>query len=373
MWSHSDLPLNAGKRFNKHYYFLGLELRLQAEVENLKLKLQKQGNTISTLKKQVQISKSRKFKKQLAAEQLRKYFSSSQTKQIMEQKRVCWSEDDIVNGLLLCSLSKRSYSYIRRKKMFPLPAISTLRKWVSKFQCLPGVLDDVLAILKKQMFAETKEHYKLGVFLFDEMEIWQKYDYFKNTDSVFPAHKKVQVGLIRGLCFDWKQPVFFNFDTPMKEDILEDIIKQIESTGIEVWAMTCDSGPTNQSLWKQLGITIGNTSFVNPADPSRKIFVFADVPHLLKLLRNHILDYGIQIDPNNVINQSDFVEILEANQGEFKIHPKLTEFHINCTGSQRKRVRPAAQLLSHSSATAMRCLNNEKTVQANFVDLINNW
>ena len=57
MWSHSDLPLNAGKRFNKHYYFLGLELRLQAEVENLKLKLQKQGNTIRTLKKQVQISR----------------------------------------------------------------------------------------------------------------------------------------------------------------------------------------------------------------------------------------------------------------------------------------------------------------------------
>ena len=369
MHRHKTLNLTQKRIF----LLLGLELKLQAEVAHLKQQLQQQNQTVKTLKKQLQISKSRKFEKDVLTKNLEKYFSSSQTKQILEQKRVCWSEDNIVKGLLLCSLSKRAYLFIRRKKMFPLPAISTLRKWVANFECLPGVLNDVLSILKKQMYAETKDNYKLGVLLFDEMEIRQKFEYFKKTDSVFPAHKKVQVALVRGLCCDWKQPVFFNFDSPMKEDLLEEIIQKVESTGIEIWAMTCDSGPSNQSLWNRLGINKENTNFVNPADPSRRIFVFADVPHLLKLFRNHIIDFGIQIDEKHVICQSDFWEILEANKGEFKTNPRLTDFHISCSGSQRQRVRPAAQLLSHSSATAIRLLNSAKTVQADFVDLINDW
>jgi len=180
--------------------------------------------------------------------------------------------------------------------------------------------------------------------------------------------------MVRGLCSQWKQPVFYDFDTPMTEDILTNIIQNVESTGIEVWAMTSDSGSSNQGLWSRLGITKTNTSFPNPADPTRRIFVFADVPHLLKLIRNHILDYGIQIQvAGSVISQTDFWRILELDCGEFKINPKLTESHISCSGSQRQRVRLAAQLLSHSSATAIHCLNNDKTIQADFVDLINDW
>ena len=130
MHRHKTLNLTQKRIF----LLLGLELKLQAEVAHLKQQLQQQNQTVKILKKQLQISKSRKFEKDVLTKNLEKYFSSSQTKQILEQKRVCWSEDDIVKGLLLCSLSKRAYLFIRRKKMFPLPAISTLRKWVANFE-----------------------------------------------------------------------------------------------------------------------------------------------------------------------------------------------------------------------------------------------
>ena len=139
--------------------------------------------------------------------------------------------------------------------------------------------------------------------------------------------------------------------------------------------MTCDGGSTNHALLKSLGISTEKTSFTNPSDPDRQIYVFLDIPHVLKLIRNHILDEGIWINgqPDTQIGQEDFLGILNTDKKEFRITHKLTDFHLTVVGPQRQRVRPDSQLLSHSTATAMRCLNNNKSVQANFVDLINNW
>ena len=160
--------------------------------------------------------------------------------------------------------------------------------------------------------------------------------------------------MVRGL---WKQPVYFDFDAAMTEETLRKIILSIESTGIEVWAITCDAGPTNQGLLNRLEISTAKTSLPNPSDPSREIFAFYDVPHLLKLLRNHILDSGIDVDgKGSIICLADFQSILNHNSAELKIHPKLSDHHINCVGNQQQRVRLAAQLLLHTSAKAIRCL-----------------
>ena len=344
------------------------------------MKISKLENEVAELKKvNLQLKKESLLQKNQAKQrltsELENFFTPKQARKIITQKRVQWNEEDIVKGLMICSLSKKTYQYIRRKNFFPLPSISTLRKWISKFDCSPGILEDVLVILKKQIQAEAANpNYKLGVLVFDEMDLKKKYEYFQKKDCIFPNHKKAQVALLRGLCHDWKQPVYYDFDKPMRSNLVEDIILKAESAGIEIWAMTCDGGTSNQALHKSLGVNTDNTSFPNPADPTRKIYIFLDVPHLLKLIRNHILDEGIWIDENcTEIGRSDFQLILEADNKEFRIHHKLTEFHLNLVGPERQRVRPAAQLLSHATASALRCLRADKVIQANFVDLINDW
>ncbi len=90
----------------------------------------------------------------------------------------------------------------------------------------------------------------------------------------------------------------------------------IESTGIEIWAIMCDAGPTNQRLLSQLGISKTDLPFPNPADPSRHIFVLCAVPHLLNLLCKEQIDVdGI----GAVISSTDFLGILDRNTGDFKI------------------------------------------------------
>ena len=349
--------------------------KMICKIKRLETIVMQQKKKIQNLEREKKSLHSKNHQKSVVTSVLRKYFSPSQTKSILTQKRVCWSEEDIVKGLMLRCLSKKTYQFIRKKKLFPVPSISTLRKWVSKLDCSPGVLTDVLVILKKQISADANEKLKLGVFCFDEMDLSKKCEYFQAHDCVLGPSKKVQVGMVRGLCGDWKQPVFFDFDCPMKENLLCDILLQIEKSGIEIWAVTCDSGPSNQAALRKLGITKENTSFPNPLDPNRQIFVFLDVPHLLKLIRNHALDEGIFLGGTATkITRQDFQGVLDANKpGEFKIHHKLTSTHINCAGIQRQRVRLASQLLSHTSAVAMKILSPEKTLQSDFVELVNNW
>jgi len=41
-------------------------------------------------------------------------------------------------------------------------------------------------------------------------------------------------------------------------------------------------------MWKELGICPSIEGFKNPFDNTRKVFVFADVPHLMKTIRNRL-------------------------------------------------------------------------------------
>ena len=46
---------------------------------------------------------------------------------------------------------------------------------------------------------------------------------------------------------------------------------------------------------------------------------------------------------------------------------------MDIIGSARQKVRPAAQLLSHTTATAMRCLFPDKQKKADWVQTVNDW
>lgn len=75
----------------------------------------------------------------------------------------------------------------------------------------------------------------------------------------------------------------------MSKELLYQIIEELHNIDFNVIAMVSDMSPSNMGLWRSLNITTTNTSFKHPKT-CRNIHVFADVPHLLKLARNHLLD-----------------------------------------------------------------------------------
>ena len=140
----------------------------------------------------------------------------------------------------------------------------------------------------------------------------------------------------------------------------------MESKGFMIHAIVCDLG--NPTLLKQLKFhkTKKNKKrwfyFVHPLDPSRRVYIIADGPHMLKLLRNHFLDDGFKIpasDGKKIIDgplvtfTKEDIEPLIESKNEIKMLFKLRRFHLDVKQSERQRVRPAAELFSNSVACAI--------------------
>jgi len=300
-----------------------------------------------------------------------KHFTPSQAKSILsKQKRVRWGIKDISQGLVLRTLSKRAYQYIRYNKIFPIPAISTLRKWINNYKCPRGIQTSILKIMQQSLASESKNSDNVASLSFDEMEIKKEYQYDPRSDQFLGPYKKLQLAILRGIASNWKQPIFYDFDSPMTKDLLFSIIIAAENHSIQIHNIVCDLG--NQSLLKSLEVSQEKPFFANPFCPDRKVFVFADAPHLLKLLRNHLLDKEYRLQNGTEIKKENLQKILAIDSGELKIHHKLLPIHFNCTHSTRQRVSLAAQLISHTTASALRCLfNDEKT--ADWIEMFDNW
>ncbi len=59
-------------------------------------------------------------------------------------KKTHWQPEDIVVGLTLRALSRKSYEFLRRKGILPLPSLTTIRRYIRSFECKPGIQQNIL-------------------------------------------------------------------------------------------------------------------------------------------------------------------------------------------------------------------------------------
>lgn len=120
-------------------------------------------------------------------------------------------------------------------------------------------------------------------------------------------------------------------------------------------SIVSDLGGGNRGLHKELEVTHLKPYFINPCN-NEKIFVLADVPHLLKLIRNHFVDEGFIINGKE-INKCLVEAVLDVTSvSELRITHKMTKEKLNVTGAQRQRVKFASKLFSHTISKAIdRC------------------
>ncbi|XP_044262177.1 uncharacterized protein LOC123009737 isoform X1 [Tribolium madens] len=63
---------------------------------------------------------------------LSKVFSESQIKILSGKKKIYWSDDDMAVGYTIRHLSnRRCYMYLTKKLNFPLPAVSSIKRWMT--------------------------------------------------------------------------------------------------------------------------------------------------------------------------------------------------------------------------------------------------
>lgn len=238
-----------------------------------------------------------------------------------------------------------------------------------------GLLEDVLRIMAA-MSKTFNIFQKLCVICFDEMKVRECLEYDPWADEVLGPYKKVQVMMIRGLCSPWKQPVYIQFDQRVTKDLLFQVLTRLEEIGLKVVCCTCDNGAENQSLWKSLNADYRNPIFFHPVT-GYPVVCLPDVPHVLKLIRNWLLDHGFVLADGSILDASHLFELHKATRTEISSCYALKEHHFTVKKSERQNVRLAAQLLSNTVGTALLHYDLKRKNAAKrlgeFIILVNNW
>ena len=270
-------------------------MKIKAKNKRLEKALCSAQSEIKALKKEVKRLQTKKYLQEKMRNKLKKHYSSAQVQKTLHPERKYvkkYNKEDIIHGLILKSISGRAFEFVRSKNVMALPSRFTQELFLKDFNCQPGLLTDGISIVEKKLQSSSSSHEKFAALCFDEMDIQKGFEYCKRTKKVYGSNKKLQVAQARGLTHSWKQPVYADFDKTMTMELLFSIIQELEDKGIWIWAIVFDMG--NTKLISQLKLSPENFSFTNPACSDRQIFVFPDVPHLLKLNRNHLLDNGYQ-------------------------------------------------------------------------------
>jgi hypothetical protein len=253
-----------------------------------------------------------------------------------------------------------------------LPSKTTLERITSAVDVKPGLCFQVLAALKKKVESMTTLQ-KHAIITFDEIALKTFLEYKKNEDFIegfanhgpfgsVPAEYASQalVVCVHGLHMKWKQPIGYllsNASTP--DDVIHRLLMrtldELEEAGLNVRAIVCDQGTCNQSLFNhKLKVSVEKPFIFHN---NKKIFTLFDAPHLLKSVRNNLIDKDF-VDAEGKEMRWDHVRVMVGLETEkpaqARLCPKLGQYtHVEPSSFKKMRVKYASQVFSNTAASAM--------------------
>lgn len=285
-------------------------------------------------------------------------------------------------SLTLFYYSVRAYNYVRWKFNHTLPSVSAIRNWYSSVNCSPGYTLNAFEALAKMVNEANGEEIIVNL-VFDEMSIRQHCNYniwskqFEGfidsgksvpDQSALPLAKDALVFLVVGVNRSFKIPVAYFFITGLdkheKAAITNEVLRRLSEIGIIVMSATFDGLRTNISMMRILGANFESdiAYIIDPIDKNRKIFLFLDACHMLKLFRNCFATHPL-FDGNGKKIEWRYIEMLHALQTnlDWSLSNKITKSHIQW--HKKMNVEIAAQTMSSSVADSLEFL---RTCQKEF-------
>jgi hypothetical protein len=318
-----------------------------------------------------------------------------------------WSTSTVKNGLKLhFSCGPTGYKELLSQG-YPLPSHRTLLRSMQHVKFDSGILGEVFHYLGIKVASMTVEERECCLTL-DEMSITAGVEFDIRSgrfigDVSLPGHSGAAthglVFMLGGIATRWKQTVAYYFtsnatDGSVLADIVSEIIVRCNGIGLNVAAVTSDMGSSNRAMWKKLGIVSGKDALVNcfahPCVAGTFVYVLADVPHLVKNLRNHIVNGQVITLPPHVVKQyslpSDTVSVEPLKKlvdyqsdKDLKPAPNLNAKHLQPSHFDKMKVSNALNVFSHSVSAALRLMveteNWDKSVLTTcwFIEVIDRW
>lgn len=216
------------------------------------------------------------------------------------------------------------------------------------------------------------------VISFDEMSVRRHLEYDSGADEIVGPHSKVQVMMVRGLFYSWKQTIFIAFDTKITVDILNDIITRRHDAPYHVAAIVSDNGSENVSLRCQLGADVNKPNIPHPVTGER-IHFFGDAPHNIKLIRNWLVEKGFHYGGKKITTK--LLHQLTADRESCELTPLFGYdiSHLELSNMEKQNVRKAVKLLLHTTAAALHRRfdftedHDEAQALASLIQIVDDW
>lgn len=127
--------------------------------------------------------------------------------------------------------------------------------------------------------------------------------------------------------------------------IINNLILKCFTIGLTVRGLVCDQDRTNQFLYKTVGVSLDQPYYILEG---HKITYIYDVPHLIKSIRNNMINYDLVIDGSNRIASWNVVrQLFKIDSAAFaRLVPKLTPMHIQPNTFQKMKISYAVQVFS---------------------------
>lgn len=224
--------------------------------------------------------------------------------------------------------------------------------------------------------------------MFDEMSLEAGLHYDPQKDIIFGMEDlgedkrhisfadHVLTFMIKGIRKTYNQPISFYFvnGTIKTKDLvctLKNVIKTLTNIGLEIIATVSDQGSTNVAAINYLRLesmklsqseNIENFYGGNIIDDYEIIHIY-DPPHLLKSIRNNLLNKSVQFTWRGKTQTAIWTYIFnlynldKKNENvEMRTLPKLTEAHVLINKIKKMKVSIASQVFSHRVASTMKLM-----------------
>ncbi|KAG0442804.1 hypothetical protein HPB47_015605 [Ixodes persulcatus] len=215
-----------------------------------------------------------------------------------------------------------------------------------------------------------------------------------------PSATHALVFMIAGISSRWKQVICYHYTGNSfcgKEAAsqVKVLIERCNSVGLQVVAVTSDMGSGNRAMWQHFDIYSGRYSrttnkIPHPQQPGEQIVFLADVPHLINNLNGHLVRGQTIVLPADVVTANNLTcptvsldpirQLVEFQKNlTFKLAPKLRPELLDPNHFEKMKVSAALQVLSHSTATALRFLvenhgwSQDFLTTAWFFEQVNRW
>ncbi len=292
-------------------------------------------------------------------------------------------------ALHLRHTSAQTYRLLRKK--FPLPSFSLLHK------IQQGGVDAIKAI----KLLKDKGHMSKDVILMvDEMFLQKASQYqggdFVGENEIGELYKGIVAFMIVGL----KESVPYiiqatpetTFDGKWLAQKIKENLKVLADAGFRVRGVVADDHSTNVNAFDRIRTQFKSTSsefVMNPYTINLKTYLFYDNVHLIKNIRNNLLNGkkfvfpafkfengNIKVDcPAGYVTWGDLHKIYDKDselKANLRKAPKLTYSSLH-PGNKKQSVPLALSIFHESTVAACRDYFPDRKDMSSFLDVIHTW